>query len=83
MGDRGPGCLSLCRCLPTDCPAEADGGDARPARPAPAVSALPPRLQQLRSQLARAGEGNGNVVGEWCGGSQKEKTAGLGSGFGG
>jgi len=64
-GDGGPGRLSLCRRLPPDRPAEADGGDARPGRPAPPVPALPPGLQQLRSQLARAGEGNDNVAGGW------------------
>ncbi|PKK20376.1 suppressor of cytokine signaling 7 [Columba livia] len=42
--------------LPADCPSAGDRGAPRPARPAPAVPALPPGLQQLRSQFARAGE---------------------------
>lgn len=64
-GDRGPDRFSLCRRLPADLAPPADGDGAQPARPAPPVPALPAGLEQLRSQLAGAGEGNVLVGGCW------------------
>lgn len=64
-GDRGPDRFSLCRRLPADRAPPADGDGAQPARPAPPVPALPAGLEQLRSQLAGAGEGNVLVGGCW------------------
>lgn len=82
-GDRVPGRFSLCRRLPADRAPPAHGDGAQSARPPPPVPPVPAGLEQLRSQLAGAGEGNVLVGGAGSTAPREGEAAGLGCGFGG